>query len=253
MNRCLTEGRRAFLEGVAGIETGSECERLAPVLSRLADGEATAEDRTALRPHIRGCLACRAVLREFRAAPRTAAALVPAAAFAAADRSPLFDVPARLVEGVTGWTQKAHAAVEMASAQKVAAVAASTAVLAGGGAAVTVERVERRPDRPEQARHAKREQRPPALPAPTVRTAPAATPVAPPPASTQPSLAARRAQREAKAKTPPAQQEFEPAWAAGEPDPATETATASTSVDSATSAPAPKPTRSGGGAEEFAP
>jgi hypothetical protein len=42
VNRCLTEGRRAFLERVAGIEGGIECERLAPLVSLLADGELSA-------------------------------------------------------------------------------------------------------------------------------------------------------------------------------------------------------------------
>jgi anti-sigma factor RsiW len=60
----LAEGRKAFLERVAGIESGAECERLAPLLSKLADGEAVAEDLAALRPHLRTCLACRARLRE---------------------------------------------------------------------------------------------------------------------------------------------------------------------------------------------
>ena len=41
VNRCLAEGRRAFLERLAGIESGTECERLAPRLSALADGEAS--------------------------------------------------------------------------------------------------------------------------------------------------------------------------------------------------------------------
>src|SRR3954465_3266044 len=36
VNRCLTEGRRAFLERVAGIESGAECERLAPLISKAA-------------------------------------------------------------------------------------------------------------------------------------------------------------------------------------------------------------------------
>ncbi len=53
VNRCLTEGRRAFLSRVEGIEAGDECSRLAPQLSALADGEATAEDMKALRPHLR--------------------------------------------------------------------------------------------------------------------------------------------------------------------------------------------------------
>src|SRR3954468_21797173 len=65
VNRSLTEGRKAFFQGLAGIESGAECERLAPQLSALADGEASAEDLRALRPHLRTCLACRARLREF--------------------------------------------------------------------------------------------------------------------------------------------------------------------------------------------
>ena len=151
VNRCLTEGRKAFLERVAGIEAGSECERLAPLLSRLVDGEASADDLATLRPHIRTCLSCRAALREYRSAPATAAALVPAAAFAAGHaRSPLLDLQARLAETASAWTQKAHMAVEMASAQKIAAVAASTAVIAGGGTA-TVKRVAERPDEPARA------------------------------------------------------------------------------------------------------
>ena len=251
MNRCLTEGRKAFLERVAGIEAGTECERLAPLLSRLADGEATADDLTKLRPHIRTCLSCRAALREYRGAPATAAALVPAAAFVASDRPALLDAPARLLEGVTAWTQKAQTAVEMASAQKVAAVAASTAVL-GGGAAVTVQQVERHPAPAKRIARVERERPKPPAPAPTAAAPPAAAYAPPPAAPPQPSAAERRA-REAKRKTPPAQQEFEPAWAAGEPEPAETTATASAAAAPSSPAPAPAPTRSGGGAEEFAP
>jgi anti-sigma factor RsiW len=83
VNRCLTEGRRAFVERLAGIEAGSECERLMPLVSALADGEASAEDLATLRPHLKTCLACRARLREFRAAPKRVAALLPPIAVAA--------------------------------------------------------------------------------------------------------------------------------------------------------------------------
>ncbi|MBA2566469.1 MAG: sigma-70 family RNA polymerase sigma factor, partial [Thermoleophilaceae bacterium] len=69
VNRCLTEGRRSFLERVAGIESGAECERLGPLLSAFADGEATAVQMTKLRPHLRSCLSCRAALRAFRELP----------------------------------------------------------------------------------------------------------------------------------------------------------------------------------------
>ena len=41
VDRCLKEGRRAFAARLAGIEAGDECDRLAPVLSTLVDGEAT--------------------------------------------------------------------------------------------------------------------------------------------------------------------------------------------------------------------
>ena len=55
VNRCLTEGRRAFVERLAGIEAGSECERLRPLVSALAMGRPPAKDLHALRPHLRTC------------------------------------------------------------------------------------------------------------------------------------------------------------------------------------------------------
>jgi RNA polymerase sigma factor (sigma-70 family) len=66
VNRCLTEGRRSFLDRVRGIESGAECARLEPALSRFVDGEACADDLLVLRPHLRSCLACRARLRDYR-------------------------------------------------------------------------------------------------------------------------------------------------------------------------------------------
>ncbi|HKP90663.1 MAG TPA: sigma-70 family RNA polymerase sigma factor, partial [Thermoleophilaceae bacterium] len=69
VNRCLSEGRRSFVDRVAGIERGAECDRLAPLVSLAADGEASPEELAAVRPHLSGCLACRARLREYRRAP----------------------------------------------------------------------------------------------------------------------------------------------------------------------------------------
>ena len=256
VNRCLTEGRRAFLDRVAGIEAGGECERLAPLLSKLVDGEATAEDLTALRPHIRTCLSCRAALREFRAAPATAAALVPAAGFAASGRPPLLDAPARLLETLAGWTQKAHGAVEMASAQKVAAVAASTAVLAGGGAA-TVDRVTTEPHKARPAPRAERARtetpaRVVAVPAPA--PAPQARAVHPVARAESPRARRERRARELDRATPPAEREFEPAFAASAPAPAAATSGTASSAAAEGPAPSPPPTGpAGGGAEEFAP
>jgi hypothetical protein len=83
------EGRRAFARSLAGIEGGAECERFAPLLSALADGEASPEQLAVLRPHMRTCLACRARLKAFRAAPTRVAALVPPAALVMAGVGPL--------------------------------------------------------------------------------------------------------------------------------------------------------------------
>lgn len=80
-------------------------------------------------------------LREFRAAPKRVAALVPPALIAA---EPDGDPLRSFVEALVGAAQhkaaalgeRAHATAELISAQKVAAVAESTAALAGGGTAV---------------------------------------------------------------------------------------------------------------------
>src|ERR1700742_3188171 len=66
VNRCLAEGRKSFLARYAGIETGEECRRWAPVLSAMVDGEATSQQMLELRPHLRNCAGCRAALRELR-------------------------------------------------------------------------------------------------------------------------------------------------------------------------------------------
>ena len=151
VNRCLTEGRQAFARRLAGIQGGVECERFAPLLSALADGEASAEQLALLRPHMRTCLACRARLKAFRAAPARVAALVPPAALVVAGagslrhwlESALIGAQQK-VDAALGATQqkaaafgeRAHTLAELAAGQKVAAVAASAVAVAGGGTAV---------------------------------------------------------------------------------------------------------------------
>ena len=191
VNRCLSEGRRAFFERLAGIETGSECERLEPLLSALADGEAKADDLAALRPHLRTCLSCRARLREYRAAPTRVAALVPPALVAAGAANAPGGLRT-LVESIVGAThdkaaalgERAHAAVELATGQKVAAVAASAAAIAGGGAGVErlAEGGEEPANRPAAQVERVNEETAPVAPAPApVPTPPAAEPEPPPP------------------------------------------------------------------------
>ena len=117
VNRCIAEGRRSFLDRVAGIESGAECARLAPLLSRFVDGEATADDMALLRPHLRGCLACRATVRDFREAPARVAAFAP-----------LVLVP--------GWLRRVQRVFAHLGFQKTAAVVAVAGALVGGGAVV---------------------------------------------------------------------------------------------------------------------
>jgi RNA polymerase sigma factor (sigma-70 family) len=143
VNRCLTEGRQALSVRLAGIEGGVECGAFTPLLSSLVDGEASAEDLARLRPHMKTCLACRARLKEFRGAPARVAALVPPAALVTTTATSASG-PRGLWESVLGAAQqkagllgeRTNAAVELATGQKVAAVAASAAALAGGGTAV---------------------------------------------------------------------------------------------------------------------
>src|SRR3954451_13539488 len=138
VNRCLTEGRRSFLRTVEGIETGAECERLAPALSALADGVATSRDMAALRPHLRTCLSCRAALRDAREVPARVAALAPVGLVAAGH----FPAPRGFFDWlnprVTWLALRGQDLIETASSHKLAAAAASAAALGGGGIA-TVE------------------------------------------------------------------------------------------------------------------
>jgi RNA polymerase sigma factor (sigma-70 family) len=172
VNRCLTEGRQAFARRLAGIQGGVECERFAPLLSALADGEASAEQLALLRPHMRTCLACRARLKAFRAAPARVAAVVPPAALAAAAAGPLrswlesaLGGAQQKLEAALGATQqkaaavgeRAHAVAELAVGQKMAAVTASAAALAGGGTAIDQLANHRGP--PERQRQQQQEQR----------------------------------------------------------------------------------------------
>src|SRR4051812_8147809 len=165
VNRCLTEGRRAFLKRVAGIEAGAECERLAPLISKVADGEASAEEMRTVRPHLKSCLACKATLREYRATPARLAGLVPPVVAIGGGAPSLLS---RLIDRLSGFGDAAGA--------KVAAVAASAVVIAGGGAAVGVDALHHDP--PAVAPSAFAHATPAVASAPPAATAPNPTVVA---------------------------------------------------------------------------
>lgn len=141
-NRCVTEGRHALLVRLGAIESGAECARWLPQLSALADGEATPREVTELRPHLRGCSACRATLRDLHEAPSQVAALVPVALVPLAGghgtlvmRHVEAFVHAAL-ERATVAATRLQGAFEAVPGTKLAAVAASTAAIAGGSAAI---------------------------------------------------------------------------------------------------------------------
>jgi RNA polymerase sigma factor (sigma-70 family) len=142
-NRAITEGRRALLDRLGAIESGAECARWLPLLSALADGEATASQLAELRPHLRSCPGCRATLRDVHAVPQHVAMLVPPAVVDAALRGSDASVSGHvevvlhaIVERATLLAARVHGAFEALPGAKLAAVAASTAALAGGGVAL---------------------------------------------------------------------------------------------------------------------
>jgi RNA polymerase sigma factor (sigma-70 family) len=257
VNRCLTEGRQALAVRLAGIQGGIECAKLAPLLSALADGEASAEQMARLRPHMKTCLACRATLREFRAAPARVAALAPPAALLASDpgggplRGMLESIAGAAQHKAAALGERAHAAAELATGQKVAAMAAAgAAALAGGGPAAVdhfaghrgppppapVEQVEAKPVKEEVAVDPAPAPEPVGAPAPAPPPEPAPAPAPEPPPPPPP---------------PDPANEFAPgattaAASPSSPQPA--------SPQPAAAAPAPAPAKpAGGGGGEFAP
>ena len=143
VNRCVSEGRRSFLEHYEGIESGDVCQRWLPVLSAMVDGEATPEQMLELRPHLRNCPGCRATLRALRDSTTPLAALLPVPL--AVGESGVGDqvvqfalrvyesVATSLHERAINSFTKAHAVLEASAAGKVTAVAASAAAVAGSG------------------------------------------------------------------------------------------------------------------------
>ena len=85
VNRSITEGRRRFMRLYEELETGAECDRLAPTVHALAEGTATSEALLELRPHLRNCPGCRATVRALHASRlRRLTAFLPVALVAPA-------------------------------------------------------------------------------------------------------------------------------------------------------------------------
>lgn len=143
VNRCLYEGRRSFLERYAGIQAGEECRRWEPLLSAVVDGEATPAQLLELRPHLRACSSCRALIRELHRTNAPLSVLLPAAGFVAVGDDAAGHLAGRTLETVTNWLGERAAASAarvqlltesaLTSASKLTAVAAASAAVAGGG------------------------------------------------------------------------------------------------------------------------
>jgi RNA polymerase sigma factor (sigma-70 family) len=156
VNRCVTEGRKAFLSRYAGLESGEECRRYQDDLAAFVDGELRGSQVSALRRHLRGCGGCRGTLRTLRSGDRSLQAVLPVALVVggADGGDSAVGLFVRIYETVVHAFQeravavaaKAQLAVEATGAGKVAAVAGAAAAVAGGGA-VTVERAGSEPVR----------------------------------------------------------------------------------------------------------
>jgi RNA polymerase sigma factor (sigma-70 family) len=132
VNRSLTEGRRSFLARLEGIESGAECERWQPALTAIAQGEATAEQITDARPHLRNCPACRAQLKALHRRPLTA--MLPIGLVSVLGR--LSGLVERLLPG-------GEASMAAANGTKLAALLATgAAATAGGGFVMAQERAQ---------------------------------------------------------------------------------------------------------------
>lgn len=136
VNRCLAEGRKSFLERFAGIEAGDECDRWQPLLSAIADGEATAEQLTELRPHLRNCAACRATLRGLHESQRPLMAVLPVGLVGFGIKATSF--VERILPGapVAETAGAGGAGIFGIGTAKIASLLAAGAAATGGGIAV---------------------------------------------------------------------------------------------------------------------
>lgn len=145
VNRYLTDGRRAYRRVLGRIDSGDECRRLEPLLSLIADGEAAERERQDAKLHLQHCAACRTVLADFRATPKSIAAIFPVALAApgAGGAGLLRHVAdgaqamfSNVQERLAGLATSIQPGAEVAMAKKVVVATAVAATLAAGGVGV---------------------------------------------------------------------------------------------------------------------
>lgn len=269
VNRCLAEGRARFRSVFRQSEEGERCAALEPLISACCDGELEGRELIQIRNHLAACGQCRATLRAYRAAPRAAAALLPAAPVSHSlwERLQEFAVTTQLrFQGLGKESDQALGAVAASGGTRGAGVAALAKIAtlcvgsAGGAAAcvavgvLPVPGIDQRPESPPAIERPAYGAEPVAATPPesaaVAEEAPADEGVTRPPNSPGNAPAVEQQPVAVPAPAPtPVEQEFTPETA-GTPAPAAAPpppATAAPSGGTASKVPV------GGGGGEFAP
>ncbi len=139
VNRVLAEGRDRFRKLLSSSEDGSRCRELRPLLSAFCDGEASHDEATTVREHLRACAHCRSTMRAYRAAPRIAVALptLPASRSLLERAHDLFAGLGSRLPGIGGGDSTAQIAAAGGARGAGALTLAKLLTLCAGAAGVT--------------------------------------------------------------------------------------------------------------------
>lgn len=141
VERSVLEGRSRLVAWEVRLASGEACERLDPLIARVAAAQATAKEARIVSRHVRHCGHCRAVLRDRRESNEWLAGLVPVALLSGQvltgtpDPTPVIAWWERVSGGAT---VRMGTVVQMAMdlpSSALAKVGAGTAALAVAGAA----------------------------------------------------------------------------------------------------------------------
>lgn len=141
VERSVLEGRARLAAWEVRLASGEACERLDPMIAKVASGQASAKESRVVSRHVRHCGHCRAVLRDRRESNEWLAGLVPVALLSgqalvgAPDPTPAIAWWERVSGGAT---VRMGTVVQMAMdlpSTALAKVGAGTAAIAVAGAA----------------------------------------------------------------------------------------------------------------------
>jgi RNA polymerase sigma factor (sigma-70 family) len=145
VNRLLSEGRQAMRHRHEMLVSGNECRRFEEVISPYADGEADPATVLAFEMHLEHCMGCKATLRDYRSTADRVAGVLPIGLLAAATGGrnifgrigdQFQSIYSSLQERLFGHAATGQHSFEIATAKKVAAIAAIGGSLIVGGAAI---------------------------------------------------------------------------------------------------------------------